>query len=391
MTVVRTFWCICLTFFPFVASGQEATALQVKQWLQAPNGFDGQWSQLRGKVVVLEFWATWCPPCIQAIPHLNRLANEFKDKGVVFIAVTDDDIDRLKPFLVKQPIDAVIGIDTERKSWEGFEVSSIPHTVLIGKDGSVIGSTSPENITAGVLGEALAGKKPVLPPKEGIPSDLEWDDHSIGWQDGVAPAMYAIIKPIKTTTSGAWPRPSHVTADGVPLQVLVQIAYQTDNYHIDWRMPKDAQMYRAAFRVPEERKERLLPYMQQTLTDLFGIRARWETQERAVYILRRIEGRPAMAQSAAEKELIQMMRGKITLRSQPVRKLCQLLSNSLEAPVIDETAMDGRYDFDVPYQPGQPLVTTQALKDIGLETIKANRNLQVLVVAPEAAADEKKP
>jgi len=259
------------------------------------------------------------------------------------------------------------------------------------KDGRIIGATLPESITTHVLREVLAGNKPVLPPKEGIPSDLEWDDHSIEWQDGVAPSMYAIIKPIKTTTSGAWPRPGHITADGVPLQVLVQIAYQTDNYHIDWRMPKDDQIYRAAFRVPEERKERLLPYMRQTLKDLFGMQARWENQDRDVYVLRHIQAHAALPQSRAETELVQMIRGKITLRRQPVSKLCQSLTNSLQVVVMDETRMDGYYDFDVPYQPGQPFVTTQALKDIGLELVKARRNLQVLVVFPEEAAPEKKP
>ena len=108
---------------------------------------------------------------------------------MVFLAVTDDDIDRLKPFLAEQPMDAIIGIDTERRNWKTFAVPSIPHTLLIGKDGSIIGETLPENITPGVLQEALASKKPALPAKEGVPSDLEWDDHSIEWQDGVAPAM----------------------------------------------------------------------------------------------------------------------------------------------------------------------------------------------------------
>src|ERR1035437_4853945 len=94
MTIARSFSLAWLTFFPLLVSGQEAPTLQVAQWLQAPVGFDGQWSGLRNKVVVLEFWATWCSPCIHAIPHLNQLARAFRDQGVVFLAVTDDDIDR---------------------------------------------------------------------------------------------------------------------------------------------------------------------------------------------------------------------------------------------------------------------------------------------------------
>jgi len=106
MTIVRRLWFVWVAFFSLVACGQEAPTLQVTQWLQAPDGFDGQWSGLRGKVVVLDFWATWCSPCIHAIPHLNQLANEFRDQGVLFLAVTDDDVDRLKPFLAKQPMNA---------------------------------------------------------------------------------------------------------------------------------------------------------------------------------------------------------------------------------------------------------------------------------------------
>ncbi len=381
----------CLISFPVMTHAQQAPDLHVMQWLQAPDGFSGQWSGLRGKVVVLEFWATWCSPCITAIPHLNQLANDFRNEGVVFLAVTDDDSERLNRFLAKQHMDAIIGIDTERKNWETFAVPSIPHTVLIGRDGHIIGSTLPENITAEVLREVLAGKSPALPPKEGVESDLEWDEHSVEWQDGVPPSMYAIIKPIKTTTSGAWPRPDHITADGVPLSLLVQLAYQTDHYHLDWQMPKDERMYRAAFRVPEERKERLLPFMRQTLSEMFGIQARWLDEPRDVYVLHRIEGRSPLLESRTDKELSQMLRGKITLRHQPISKLCEMLTNSFDAVVLDETGMDGRYDFDILYQPGQPEVTREALKEIGLEVVKARRSIQILVVTPEQATREKRP
>jgi uncharacterized protein (TIGR03435 family) len=383
MSLTRGLAPILVAAFSVVVSGADAPALHATKWLQAPEGFDGQWSKLRGKVVVLEFWATWCAPCIEAIPHLNELSNEFKGQDVVFLAITDDEVDRLGSFLSKVPIQAIIGIDSERLNWDAFGIPSIPHTVLIGRDGGVIGSTLPGNITPTVLREALAGGKPTLAPKEGIASDLSWDEHSIEWQDGVIPAMYAIIKPIQTTTSGAWPRPGHITADGVPLQSLVQLAYQTDNYHIDWRMPRDEQLYRAAFRVREEQKDRLLPLMQHTLADLFGIETRWETQERKVLVLHRIEGEGALPESKSEKESAQMWRGRITLHRQPAGKLCMFLGDVSQSAVVDETGLTGRYDFDVPYQHGQPEVTSQALKAIGLELVGANRKVKVLVVAPQ--------
>ena len=386
----RLFLLVCFVVCPALTLAQQAPELQVSQWLQAPDGFSGNSQELRDRLVVLEFWATWCNPCVNAIPHLNQLADQFRDKGVMFIAITDDDTDRLTSFLAKRPMNAIIGIDTERKNWNTFSVPSIPYTVLIAKDGRILGATLPDNITVDVLQDALAGKNPTLPPEEGIPSDLEWDDH-IQWEDGVPPIMYAIVKPIKTLTSGDLPRPGHITADGVSLEVLVELAYQTDSFHLDWQMPEGGRNYRAAFRVPDGREEQLLPYMRQTLAEMFGVNASWREEPREVYVLRRIGRHSALPESRADKELVQMLRGKISLRRAPVEKLCEMLADAFRAIVLDETGMHGNYDFEIPYQPGQPEVTSAALNELGLRADKERRNVRVLVVTRGHLGAEAKP
>jgi uncharacterized protein (TIGR03435 family) len=390
MKLFRITWILVLVLYPMIAQSQEAPKLQVKQWLQAPKEFDGKWESLRGKVVVLEFWATWCSSCVAAIPHLNQLATEFRNEGVVFLAITDDDTDRLKSFLPKHPVDAIIGIDPDLINLKTFNGPSLPHTVLVGTNGVVIGATSPEHITSEVLRDTLAGRKLSLPPKEGIQCDLSWDENSIEWKDGVAPLMYAIIKPIKTLTAGYHlpPNSGHFTADGVPISMVLLVAYQTDSLHMDWRMPRTAtaiynQYFRVVFRVPEERKDRLLPYMRQTIADMFGIQAYWEKQEREVYVLRRIKGQALPQQSRAEKEVELAGRGTITLRYQPVSILCKWLTNYLRAITVDETGMEGQYDLDVAYQDGNPELMFDALKKLGLEAVKMRRNVSILVVEPE--------
>jgi uncharacterized protein (TIGR03435 family) len=361
--------------------------LQVTKWLQAPAGFDAQWSRLRGKVVVLDFWATWCAPCVGSIPHLNELANEFRGQDVVFLAVTDDDEERLKSFLPKHPIDAMVGIDTEDTSFRAFGLNSIPATVLVGKDGHIIGASLAENITADVLKDALAGKSPALPQMQSMQSDVHWDKNSIDWQDGIVPLMYAIIKPIKPNGGAEWAGSDRITADGVGLLELVELAYQTDPLHVDWQMPRDNQAYRAAFRVPEDRKEYLLPYMRQTLVDFFGIKARWEDRERDVYVLRHMQGYRVLPESRSEKEQVLAWHGKITLRHQPVSALCKILANIVfHAIVVDEAGMTGNYDFDLSYQHGNPELTTQGLRESGFEVVKERRNVPILVVTPEGAA-----
>ena len=108
-------------------------------------------------------------------------------------------------------------------------------------------------------------------------------------------------------------------------------------------------------------------------------------------MLRKIEGHSGPPVSGADKELAEMTGGKITLRHQPISKLCDFLTDSLLAVTVDETGMNGRYDFDIPYQPGDPGVALRALKDIGLEAFKTRRNVSILVVMPEVATlDEKR-
>jgi hypothetical protein len=84
-----------------------------------------------------------------------------------------------------------------------------------------------------------------------------------------------------------------------------------------------------------------------------------------------------------------LMRSIITLRRQPVSKLCEFLTNSLAAITVVETGMDGRYDIDVPYQAGDLSVTLDALRNLGLEAIKMKQNVNILVIVPEDSALEK--
>jgi thiol-disulfide isomerase/thioredoxin len=70
---------------------QKGPEVELSQLLQAPAGTQPVLSALRGKAVVIEFWATWCGPCVTEIPHLNELVEQVKGKPVVFLSVTDEE------------------------------------------------------------------------------------------------------------------------------------------------------------------------------------------------------------------------------------------------------------------------------------------------------------
>jgi uncharacterized protein (TIGR03435 family) len=140
-------------------------------------------------------------------------------------------------------------------------------------------------------------------------------------------------------------------------------------------------------RVPNDRKAGFLPFLRQTLNNVFGIQARWEDQEHDVYVLQRIKGQPTLAESKSKEPTYVMMKGKITLRQQPIKKLCSALTNIFETIVVDETGLTGFYDFELPYLRGQPQETMNAVRQLGLELVKARRIIRILVVEREGKAN----
>ncbi len=95
----------------------------------------------KGKdVVILDFWATWCGPCRKALPLVAEAAAAFKDKGVVFCAVNEQEMSKeVKKFLEDEKLTLpIVGMDREGNVGKLYQVEGIPQTVVIGRDGNVL-------------------------------------------------------------------------------------------------------------------------------------------------------------------------------------------------------------------------------------------------------------
>jgi thiol-disulfide isomerase/thioredoxin len=113
--------------------------VSAKDWLnidKAPS-----LAGLKGKVVLVEFWATWCGPCVQGIPHLNKLHEEHGGKGLTILSFTDQSRQGIENFTKKTPIKYVVGTGSDLASEYG--VTRIPHAFLIGKDGKLLWEGNP--------------------------------------------------------------------------------------------------------------------------------------------------------------------------------------------------------------------------------------------------------
>lgn len=89
-------------------------------------------------VVMLDFWATWCPPCVRELPILAEVAREYKDKGVVFCAVNvQEESKEIREFLKEKKLELTVALDSAGKVSEAYNASAIPLLVLVDKKGIV--------------------------------------------------------------------------------------------------------------------------------------------------------------------------------------------------------------------------------------------------------------
>src|SRR5256714_4355993 len=92
---------------------------------------------LHGKVVLVNFWATWCPPCRKEMPDLDALYRKFKDKGLVVLAISDEELAKEKPFLAERRLGLPILLDPGRKINDLFHVNGIPKTFIYDREGKL--------------------------------------------------------------------------------------------------------------------------------------------------------------------------------------------------------------------------------------------------------------
>ena len=94
-------------------------------------------SSYKGKVVLLDFWASWCPPCRAEIPHLVNIYNAYKDKGLVIIGVGLDKRANLVKIQRELKIDYTVLVDEKSEVGRLYDVKGIPRTLILDKEGRI--------------------------------------------------------------------------------------------------------------------------------------------------------------------------------------------------------------------------------------------------------------
>jgi len=102
------------------------------------NGNTWTLKEQRGKVVLVNFWATWCPPCRKEMPDLETLYKQFKDQGLVILAISDEVEGKVRPFVAEQKVTYPILLDPGRKVNDIFQIEGIPKTFVYDRNGKLV-------------------------------------------------------------------------------------------------------------------------------------------------------------------------------------------------------------------------------------------------------------
>lgn len=133
LIILLTATMICTAASANQISTKNAAPIKIRQWM-TPNPPD--LNKMAGKVHILEFWATWCGPCVQSMPKMSKLAKKYKGQGLVFVALSQDNSSTLvSNLLKKKKVSYHVAMDNGTVN--AYNVTGYPTIILVGHDGKV--------------------------------------------------------------------------------------------------------------------------------------------------------------------------------------------------------------------------------------------------------------
>lgn len=373
--------------------GERPPLLKATTLLQAPAGASLNAETLKGRVVVMEFWATWCGPCILAIPHVNELAEKFKDKPVQFVSITSEDEATVKAFLTKKPINGWVALDTDKAMNAAYAVDMIPHTVVLGKDGLIAAVTYPTTVTEQFIDDLLADKKPDVFKSLGGPVQAAGGKQEAAALFEVSVRPSAFDRRMGSSSGGGslgyrgytvWDLLPEAFEGASSARVWTNAALPEGRYDVVIRQPRGHSV--------REAHELLWQAMQSA----FELTARKTTNEMDVFVLRKGQTNgPGLTPASTEGRAYHTGMGKIEALSAPLDWLSWVLEDKLGKPVIDETGLTERYDISLkwdekvhaappnglaPIAPNSEKLVKAVEEQLGLELVPSTRPVVGFVV-----------
>ncbi len=331
------------------------------------------------RATVLEFWATWCPPCREAIPHLNQLAEQFKDRPIDFLSLTPETEETVVAFLKTHPMRGVVALDPGGKMFQSYG-AGLPTTVLITASGKIAAITNePERITPAMIENLISGHPVDLPglsalgPRRALALSTKINDSTA--------SVRIIITPV-FQESGWVSTSDQFESNGSTLPELLAFAYDTSPVRLVIPVPLQQAMYAVQAWVPPGNTDQLRPLMQNALAAAAGIQVKQEMRSVDVLVMQGLPGK--LRESHRDRPAVRpagLSRGHLFGDGVELDTLRQQAQTLVGKPIIIDRPASAKVEYELNWDASTPGSFETALRDqLGLELKPERREIELLVV-----------
>lgn len=371
--------------------GTPAPPLNSLKLLQAPVGTRADWASLKGKVVVLEFWATWCSPCVASVPHLNQLVESLDPAKFQFISVDDEDQKAVETFLTRKKMSGWVGVDTLGSVFTRYGVKSRPTTVIVDGNGKIVAVTDIDSVTAADLKAVAEGKNVAFKPafeivEASVPSspDTKRLLSSVSVSKASPDAKEALVKHPPTGTDFLGQ-----DADGLMTDAFNMFG---NRYVLKDLLPEGRYDLRVnAAGLPQAVIDSVI---QQAVLAALHLQIQSKIVTRPAYILRATDASKKLLSPSASTHAAKRgyWHGGFLLMNGTMDDLAYVLATGLENPVLNETGIDGTYDARFKVTGGDVDSLNAVLKEtLGLELVPGNQEVSITVLEVSKQEESKPP
>ncbi|MBC7862889.1 MAG: redoxin domain-containing protein [Bacteroidia bacterium] len=377
--------------------GKPAPELELSESLQGPSVDQISLAKLKGKVVVLEFWATWCGPCVAAFPHINELVEKYKDKGVVFISISIDEganaSEKIKTLLKTRPLKTFVVKDAEGNlTQKKYNAVGLPTTILIDKNGNLDAVTYPTKLNEEVLGNLLAGKP------SGLAKQNADKPAQVITEKKENPEVFSVS--LKEFTGQGNSKYSFKTVLGVTgynsvdliewlygvevARIVLKDSFQEKNWKCEAKFPEQ---------IGKAGTEQIMACLKKIVPPVLGMKVTEGKQKMEVYVFKCVTGPKKGRKSYLQKveddggsHISSSGDGFMAASRAEFQGIVNWFSG-YEVILINETGLSGKYDCNFFFKEESFESAIESFRECGIEITKEKRVVDVLFLSKLSETD----
>ena len=322
---------------------------------------------------MLEFWATWCAPCIASLPHQNQLVEALDPARFQFISIDDEDPKLVQTFLVKKKMGGWVGLDSSGSVFARYGVESRPTTIVVDAQGKIVAATQMEDLNAADLEAVAQGKsiafKPALEIVSGSPASAPTATHplfSVSFSKADPDAKPSMVKH----------PPSGTDYLGMDAGTLLTYIWNPIDLRAVLKDPLPEGRYDLRVELAAAPPAQTTSMIQSAVFCGLHLTVQTKTVTKREYILKATDNAAAAMQALATppaskaKKLRGYWNGRAGISKGSMDDLAYILETGLETPVANQTGIAGTFDVRFNFKQEDIEDANAALKKtLGLELV----------------------